>query len=57
MKLLAKLALLAVGAFRLTSAVTLSVSTARGNASSPLLYGLMFEVCISLRNPLILLKR
>ena len=42
---------LAVASFVLltfTNGTTLTVSTTGGNASSPLLYGLMFEVLISL---------
>jgi alpha-N-arabinofuranosidase len=38
--------------FPLIQAATLTVSTTGGNASSPLLYGLMFEVNKQLINPL-----
>ena len=37
------LSLCAVGALGVTHAITLTVSTTGGNASSPLLYGMMFE--------------
>ena len=38
--------LLAAAAYQRAAAVSLSVATTGGNASSPLLYGLMFEVNI-----------
>lgn len=43
-------ALASVLALSLVDAATLSVSTTGGNASSPFLYGLMFEVsCVDFR--------
>lgn len=34
-----------LGLASITHAVTLTVSTAQGNATSPILYGLLYEVC------------
>jgi alpha-N-arabinofuranosidase len=43
------LAFISLLAVKVVFAATLTVSTTGGNASSPLLYGLMFEVCLPIQ--------